>query len=143
MSKNPQKDKGGNGDGPNQTTPLLDRISPFKSKTGGMMAAEQKKKAVPFDTDDGNGGEIELRKKGGYLPPDLATIDDYNEEEEEEEVEQEPDFKNEKKKLIDFDAKLEQIKQDSQVNLPYTLTQCEDVMYLDSSHIVTLEFHYY
>ena len=29
------------------------------------------------------------------------------------------------------------------VDLPYTITQVEDAMYLDSQNVITLEYHYY
>ena len=45
-------------------------------------------------------------------------------------------------KAIDFNAQLEQHKARTESQFPYTMTQTEDAMYLDSSTICTLEYHY-
>lgn len=46
-------------------------------------------------------------------------------------------------KSIDFSAQLSALKRRTETDLPYTLTQVEDAMYLDQNSIVTLEYHYY
>lgn len=46
-------------------------------------------------------------------------------------------------KSIDFSAQLSALKRRTETDLPYTLTQLEDAMYLDQNSIVTLEYHYY
>lgn len=46
-------------------------------------------------------------------------------------------------KMIDFHEKLLELKRTSMVDLPYTITQVEDAMYLDSQNVITLEYHYY
>ena len=46
-------------------------------------------------------------------------------------------------KSIDFKSQLDALKQRTEFNLPFTLSQVEDAMFLDQYHVVTLEFHYY
>lgn len=50
---------------------------------------------------------------------------------------------NKTNKLIDFNAQLQALKKRTENNLPFTLTQVEDCMYLDQYNILALEYHYY
>lgn len=53
------------------------------------------------------------------------------------------EFQNNTHKSIDFSAQLKALKKRTEVDIPYTITQCEDAMYIDQAAVVTLEFHYY
>lgn len=53
------------------------------------------------------------------------------------------EFQNNTHKSIDFSAQLKALKKRTEVDIPYTITQCEDAMYIDQATVVTLEFHYY
>ena len=53
------------------------------------------------------------------------------------------EIENNTDKSIDFSAQLSALKRRTETDLPYTLTQVEDAMYLDQNSIVTLEYHYY
>lgn len=44
---------------------------------------------------------------------------------------------------IDFNAQLDALKRRTEQEVPYTITQVEDAMYLDQANVVTLEFAYY
>jgi hypothetical protein len=46
-------------------------------------------------------------------------------------------------KFIDFNKELKVIKELTELNIPYTITQVEDAMYLDQNFVVTLEYHFY
>lgn len=44
---------------------------------------------------------------------------------------------------INFADHLKELQQRTEIELPYTLTQVEDAMYLERDKVVTLEYHYY
>lgn len=46
-------------------------------------------------------------------------------------------------KSIDFNAQLQALKKRTESELPHTLSQVEDAMYLDQYNIIVLEYHYY
>lgn len=46
-------------------------------------------------------------------------------------------------KSIDFQAQLDAYKKRTQQELPFTLTQVEDAMFIDQYYLMTLEYHYY
>ena len=46
-------------------------------------------------------------------------------------------------KSIDFNAQLQALKKRTECELPHTLSQVEDAMYLDQYNIIVLEYHYY
>jgi hypothetical protein len=58
-------------------------------------------------------------------------------------IDDDEDFPNNTNKSIDFKSQLEGLKKRTEFDLPYTLTQVEDAMFLDQYHVLTLEFHYY
>lgn len=53
------------------------------------------------------------------------------------------DIPNNTDKCIDFETQLEAYKKRTTSMLPYTLTQTEDIMFMDKDTIVTLEYHFY
>lgn len=53
------------------------------------------------------------------------------------------DIPNNSGKSIDFEQQLKAYKERNEVDLPFTLTQVEDSMYIDQYQVVTLEYHYY
>ena len=53
------------------------------------------------------------------------------------------EFTNNTHRSIDFSAELKALKRRTELDMPYTVTQCEDAMYIDQSTVVTLEFHYF
>lgn len=53
------------------------------------------------------------------------------------------DIENNTDKAIDFQAQLEALKRRTETELPHTLTQVEDIMYLDQYSVISLEYHYY
>ena len=56
---------------------------------------------------------------------------------------QEEVIENNTDKSIDFNAQLNHLKKRTECELPHTLSQVEDEMFLDQYHIMTLEYHYY
>ena len=52
-------------------------------------------------------------------------------------------IENNTDKCIDFNAQIQAIKKQTETDLPYTLTQVEDAMYIDDRYLVTLEYIYY
>lgn len=58
-------------------------------------------------------------------------------------INQSEEVENNTDKSIDFNAQLLNLKNRTECELPHTLTQAEDVMYLDQYNILTLEYHYY
>ena len=46
-------------------------------------------------------------------------------------------------KSIDFNAQLQALKKRTECELPHTLSQVEDAMYLDQYNVIVLEYHYY
>jgi hypothetical protein len=53
------------------------------------------------------------------------------------------DIENNTDKSIDFNAQLKALLRRTETELPHTLTQVEDIMYLDQYSVVSLEYHYY
>ena len=53
------------------------------------------------------------------------------------------DIPNLSGKSIDFEQQLKAYKDRNEVDLPFTLTQVEDSMFVDQYQVVTLEYHYY
>ena len=47
------------------------------------------------------------------------------------------------KSEIDFKEEREKYKDRTEMELPYTLTQAEDAMYINQQFIVSLEYHYF
>jgi len=52
-------------------------------------------------------------------------------------------IENNTNKFIDFNAQIKAIKNQTESNYPYTLTQVEDAMYISESTVVCLEYFYY
>lgn len=50
---------------------------------------------------------------------------------------------NNTSKSIDFNSHLESFKRRTEYDLPFTLTQTEDAMFLETDSMVTLEYHYF
>ena len=53
------------------------------------------------------------------------------------------DIENNTDKSIDFTSQLEALKKRTETELPHTLTQVEDIMFLDQYSVIALEYHYY
>ena len=53
------------------------------------------------------------------------------------------DIENNTDKSIDFNSQLEALKKRTETELPHTLTQVEDIMFLDQYSVIALEYHYY
>ena len=50
---------------------------------------------------------------------------------------------NNTERTIDFDQELKELKQRTELDIPYVSTMCEDAMYIDPHTVVTIEYHYY
>ena len=46
-------------------------------------------------------------------------------------------------RAVDFQKHMDDLKARTETEIPFTLTQVEDAMYLDKTMVVTLEYHYY
>lgn len=53
------------------------------------------------------------------------------------------DIENNTDKSIDFHSQLQALKRRTETELSHTLTQTEDIMYLDQYSVIALEYHYY
>jgi len=46
-------------------------------------------------------------------------------------------------RAVDFQKHMDDLKARTETEIPFTMTQVEDAMYLDKTMVVTLEYHYY
>ena len=53
------------------------------------------------------------------------------------------EFTNTSGKSIDFSQNLKWLKKSTEIEFPYTLTQSEDIMFLDQTTAIATEFHYF
>lgn len=69
-----------------------------------------------------------------------VAAEDHNEEEEDDEAHQD---ESRRPRLIDFNEQLSDFKKRTEIDLPYTLTQTEDSIFVDKDYVMTLEYNYY
>ena len=79
-----------------------------------------------------NGG-TEKGEKDKYNPPNVEKRKSVSQSQVEDDDSDDGDdhHQGEPRKLINFDEKLNEMKDKSRVEVPFTLTQCEDAMYID------------
>ena len=104
--------------------------------------------AGPKDLDQKKNAKQKMRDSVKKVKKMNAIAPQMTEEELQKEVQALKDkgfASNKPKKIgkVNFADHLEELQKRTETELPFTLTQVEDAMYLERDKVVTLEYHYY